>query len=175
MVSREIGGGVQKKIFLLVLLLAALALPAASTQAQAVNVNANVNEEEQACVTLVKYSNRKCSGGPVGENTFTTMTVPGSPCKHTARMGHNSAKDQHCVLDQDIFKQSVYVNDNKCHVSIWEKAISPMHLVYSKNHCVYGYKLGSCTAGPCSTEEGTEETDPALGSFPQLRTKAEVA
>lgn len=127
----------------------------------------------QACVTLVKYSNRKCSGKPVGENTFTTQTAPGSPCKHTTKMGQNSAKDQYCVLDKDIFKQTVYISDKHCHVNIWEKAISPMHLVYSKKECVYGYKLGSCTPGPCAAGNN-EDAEPNFLHFPLLRKKEET-
>ena len=134
----------------------------------------NNDTPDQACVTLIKFGNRQCHGKPQSERTFTTLTAPGSPCKHTAAMGDNSAKDQFCNFDQGTFKQTVFIKDTHCHVNIWEKAISPMHLSYSKSTCTYGYKLGSCKRGPCDKTVDNLDTL-EMDEFPKLRSNVEAS
>ena len=139
----------------LIVLVFASAIAETTTTEQ---IDAVGEQDGEACVTLIEYGNRQCTGHSTGQRQFSTRTAPGSPCKHTAAMGKNSAKDQYCVFDQDIFKQTVYISSTNCKVPVWEKAISPMHLTYSHNKCTYGYKLGSCEPGPCSSN-GNEEGD----------------
>ncbi len=104
-------------------------------------------EDDQVCVTLEKYGSG-CSGHVEATNTFTALRIPGSPCKHTANMKDNSAKDQYCDA-HGVFHQTIYVHDKHCKVGWEDKAISPMKLSYTHNKCTYGYKLKSCTPGPC--------------------------
>ena len=110
-------------------------------------------EEEQVCVTLDKYGDG-CKGGVQGSNTFTALTKPGSPCKHTENMKKNSVRDQYCDSN-GVFHQKVFVQNTHCHVGIAQKAFSPMHLSYTEDKCTYGYKLRSCTPGPCPDSPGS--------------------
>jgi hypothetical protein len=107
-------------------------------------------EEDQVCVTLEKFESG-CSGHVQSTNTFTALTKPGSPCKHTVNMKNNSAKDQYCTFQngKTIFHQTVYIRNKECKVDWEEKAISPMKLTYTEESCTYGYKLKSCVLGPC--------------------------
>jgi hypothetical protein len=110
----------------------------------------NNDERDEVCVTLEKFESG-CSGHVQATNTFTALKKPGSPCKHTAHMKNNSAKDQYCTFQSGtaVFHQTVYVHNTQCKVS-WEgKAISPIKLTYTAESCTYGYKLKSCTLGPC--------------------------
>lgn len=124
-----------------------------------------ISAQEEVCVTLIKYSNRGCHGKAVGKNKIPSTTKPGSPCVHSPEMGHNSVKDQYCV--KNTFKQTVYIGNNYCHVPFIDRAISPMHLEYTTNRCTYGYKLESCTPGPCHNQEVAESN--ALELISQLR------
>ena len=114
------------------------------------------NDDDQVCVTLEKYE-AGCSGRVQSSNTFTALRMPGSPCKHTSNMKNNSAKDQYCTILQSgktVFHQTVYVHSTECKVGWAEKAISPMKLTYTDEACTYGYKLKSCTLGPCQETPG---------------------
>mmetsp|Transcript_19866 Transcript_19866/g.28130 ORF Transcript_19866/g.28130 Transcript_19866/m.28130 type:complete len:167 (-) Transcript_19866:159-659(-) len=137
--------------------------------ASAINNSASdvINDDQTVCVTLEKYKDMKCKGDPVGTHVFPSLTAPGSPCKHTDNMGHNSAKDQYCDLVKGVFHQKVYVDNTKCHVKIYQKAYSPMHLEYTAKKCTYGYKLGSCTLGPCPSD--FEDADVQVPQIAQLR------
>jgi len=118
--------------------------------------NEDGSDDDQVCVTLEKYETG-CSGRVQSSNTFTALTKPGSPCKHTSNMKNNSAKDQYCMIRQGgktVFHQTVYVHNTECKVSWAEKAISPMKLTYTHESCTYGYKLKSCTLGPCQEAPG---------------------
>jgi len=111
------------------------------------------HEDDQVCVTLEKFDN-SCSGHVQSTNSFTALTKAGSPCVHTSRMKNNSAKDQYCTFQggKALFHQTVYVHSTECKVN-WEvEAISPMKLIYSGETCTYGYRLKSCTLGPCQEE-----------------------
>lgn len=108
------------------------------------------DDDDQVCVTLEKYGDG-CKGKVQSTNTFTALTHPGSPCKHTANMKSNSAKDQYCDSD-GVFHQKVYIQNTHCKVGWEQKAFSPMHLTYTQDKCTYGYKLKSCTPGPCDED-----------------------
>ena len=131
---------------ILLLLFIALVLPALGEEEVGGNI-VHDNDEDQVCVTLERYGSG-CSGHVQATNTFTALTKPGSACKHTSNMKDNSAKDQYCDAN-GVFHQTVYIHDKHCKVAWEEKAISPMKLTYAQNKCTYGYKLKSCTPGPC--------------------------
>ena len=106
-------------------------------------------QQQQGCVTLLEYKHRDCGGSPISVRNNTVWTKPGSPCKHTSRMGSNSVKDQYCD-EGGTFHQTVFVKDKHCKVKWYEKAYSPIHLTYSKGECTYGYSIAACiTTGPC--------------------------
>jgi hypothetical protein len=136
------------------LFLFVLVLPALSDEGVVGN-DVLEDEEEQVCVTLEKYGSG-CSGHVQATNTFTALTKPGSACKHTDNMKDNSAKDQYCDVN-GVFHQTVYIHDKHCRVSWADKAISPMKLTYTQNKCTYGYKLKSCTPGPCQVSPDATE------------------
>eukprot|EP00934_Nitzschia_sp_Nitz4_P008953 Nitzschia sp. Nitz4//scaffold194_size40385//30857//33466//NITZ4_007532-RA/size40385-processed-gene-0.3-mRNA-1//1//CDS//3329540340//8943//frame0 len=106
-----------------------------------------LDDPVQVCVILDNYGDG-CKGSPKSSNMFTALTEPGSPCKHTDNMKKNSASDQFCD-ENGVFHQKVYVGDTHCKVPWSHKAFSPMHLTYTQHKCTYGYKLRSCTPGPC--------------------------
>jgi len=110
---------------------------------------------EQVCVTLEKRGSG-CRGHVQATNTFTALTKPGSPCKHTSNMNDNSARDQYCDV-HGVFHQTVFVHNAHCKVGWAQKAFSPMHLTYTQDKCTYGYKLKSCTPGPCDDSSDSEE------------------
>lgn len=107
------------------------------------------DDNDQVCVTLESFGNRECHGGVQGTYSFVVLNHPGSPCMHNANMKNNSVKNQYCEVAQQLFHQTVYVSDKNCHVSWAQKAFSPLHLQYTPEKCMYGYKLKSCTLGAC--------------------------
>mmetsp|Transcript_31841 Transcript_31841/g.48842 ORF Transcript_31841/g.48842 Transcript_31841/m.48842 type:complete len:176 (-) Transcript_31841:199-726(-) len=129
----------------------------------------NQEEEPQTvCVTLEEYGNMKCKGKPSGTNIFPVLTEPGSPCKHTPEMKHNSVRDQYCDVVKEVFHQKVYVDNTKCHVKVYQKAFSPMHLEYTPTKCTYGHKLVSCVPGPCPSDS-EDTTGAGVPKSTQLR------
>lgn len=63
------------------------------------NLDLQLNDDEQsqkprsACVTLLFYDDKGCSGDPVRSYSFTTWTMPGSPCgEYTTQLGIMTAK-----------------------------------------------------------------------------------
>jgi hypothetical protein len=121
--------------------------------------NEDPSDIEHVCVTLEKYETG-CRGRIQSSNTFSALTKPGSPCKHTSKMKNNSAKDQYCTIPQTgktVFHQTVYVHNTECKVGWAEKAISPMKLTYTNESCTYGYQLKSCTLGPCQQAPGVSD------------------
>jgi hypothetical protein len=114
------------------------------------------DETDQVCVTLEKHDSTGCKGHVRSTNTFTAQTKPGSPCKHTVNMKDNSAKDQYCDA-HGVFHQTVYIHNEHCKVGWEQKAFSPMKLSYTQGKCTYGYKLKSCTPGPCEDSPDSNE------------------
>ena len=134
-----------------------------------VTVTTTDNQEgEKVCVTLKHYGNMSCKGAVQGINSFEASTAPGSPCRHTANMKDNSVTDQYCDLTLATFHQKVYVGSTTCHVAWYQKAYSPQHMTYTASACTYGYKLGSCTLGPCPSQEESETQQIDREIFQQL-------
>lgn len=113
------------------------------------------NVTDQVCVTLEKQGSG-CNGHVQSTNVFTALTRPGSPCKHTVNMKDNSAKDQYCD-SHGAFHQTVFIDNKQCKVGWEQKAYSPMKLTYTQDKCTYGYKLKSCTPGPCEDSRNSNE------------------
>jgi hypothetical protein len=85
----------------------------------------------KATATLLKYGTKDCSDKPV-EVKFPTARTKGTPCFN---MGSYSVKDQYCDTDGK-FKQTAFKgSDCQGH---------GMDQVYDHDHCMYGFKLGSC-------------------------------
>lgn len=139
----------------------------ATTEQRAI-LGDEADQDDQVCVTLAKFGSG-CKGTVKDTNIFTALTKPGSPCKHTVKMKDNSAKDQFCTFHEGVavFHQTVYVRNKHCAVDWEEKAISPMKLKYTTDFCTYGYKLKSCTLGPCSDSPGLfpGDMEQLLGDF----------
>ena len=126
------------------------------------NDNDSNNEEKEdnedmndtmACVTLKKYADMNCQGAQVSEIVFSTFTKPGSPCYHEPSTEY-SVKDQFYNLDSGVFQQKVYPGST-CD----ESKVPPMEQTYSKNTCLYGYKLGNCYEGACFDETSSSEEE----------------
>lgn len=141
-------GAIKKHVILALLMLAVPAqFVAGSVDVEEFSDPTDGDDSDQVCVTLEKFGSG-CSGHVQATNTFTALTKPGSPCKHTANMKDNSARDQYCDAN-GVFHQKVFVHNTHCKVGWEQKAFSPMKLTYTHDKCTYGYKLKSCTPGPC--------------------------
>ena len=60
-------------------------------------------------------------------------------------------------LDSGVFQQKVYPGST-CD----ESKVPPMEQTYSKNTCLYGYKLGNCYEGACFDETSSSEEEESV-------------
>lgn len=111
------------------------------------------DKDPEACASLFLYSNKKCHGDPIKSITFQTWTKPGSPCYHDATMGEFSVKDVYCDLEEDAFKETQYFWSRHCHKHWYNRWADPIHLKFTTDTCLGGYRLDYCVKGECPPDE----------------------
>eukprot|EP00980_Cylindrotheca_fusiformis_P025749 scaffold14558_cov137-Cylindrotheca_fusiformis.AAC.14 len=131
-----------------------------SEQGNEIGGNIGDGDDDQACVFLERYNSMECHGSAAGTYAVAAWTEPGSPCLYNSNMKGNSVKDQYCEVDKQIFHQTVFVSSKHCKVSWATKAFSPLHVKYVPGKCTYGFKLQSCSLGPCPAGSAVEEYPP---------------
>lgn len=117
-------------------------------------------DHPDACILLEIYEDKYCSGKLLRTVSLPTWSVPGSSCRHKAKMPDNySVQDEHCDVEQGIWRTTVFLNSDTCAIdSLWSRLFDPIKLKITIGGCLHGYKLHSCWIGACPVEDHRVET-----------------